>query len=122
MATLILSAADRDTLERLIRDGLSFSEVSRRTGLTRTYVSRYARKRMGITCPPPQPSLRLLRAVALVRDHGYSIRGAAAITGTQMSNVYRACRIRGIRSRFSSRITKTQRAEADRLRAQTPPL
>lgn len=122
MATIILSAADRDTLERLLRKNLSFSEVARRTGLSRTYVSRYATKRMGLTGKPNPPSPALVRGIALVRDHGYSYAAASQAVNLSYNTVRTACLRRGVTSRFPTPITKAFRAEADRLRTQPIPV
>lgn len=122
MATIILSAADRDTLERLLREGLSFSETARRTGLSRTYVARYATKRLGLTGKPKPPSEALARAIALVRDHGYSYSAAAHVCALGFNTVRSACIRRGITSRFPRIGTKASLADGRILRTQTPPL
>lgn len=118
MATLILTDDQRQTLERLLRDGLTHRAIARRLNLSPYYVGRYAR-RLGLSAPKRQPSPNLLKAIALVRDHGWSYKQAAVACNISFSTVRHGCLRRQITSAYPRYGTKQAIADA-RHRAITP--
>lgn len=114
MATKVLTPDQRELLERLLHERtLSFRAVARRTGLSDNYVLRYAR-RLGLTPPVRPTSPNLLKAIALVRDHGWSYKQASVACNLNFSTVRAACLSRNIPSPYPKYGNKQARQDNQR--------
>jgi len=87
-----------EDVERMLRNGSTFAAIAYECDVHPQTVTRYAR-RLGIAPPPPALSPAVAEAVRLV-EGGWSYNAAARAVQVQDMQVIKACRTRGVQSRY----------------------